>query len=63
MARKVAPTVKPDDPEQYRRFLDMAKEVGADESPGALDKVFDRLKPAIIKPRPGEKTALTFFLQ
>jgi hypothetical protein len=43
---------QPDDPAQYQRFLDMAKEVGADESPGALDKVFDRLKPAIVKPRP-----------
>jgi hypothetical protein len=30
----------------------MAKEVGADEAPNALDKVFDQLKPAIIKPRP-----------
>jgi hypothetical protein len=50
-ARRPAP--QPDDPEQYQRFLDMAKEVGADESPDALDRVLDRLKPAIIKqPRP-----------
>ena len=45
-------TPQPDDPEQYRRFLDMAKEVGADESPDAMDRVFDRLKPAILKPPP-----------
>jgi len=49
--RKAAP-LKPDDPAQYQRFLDMAKEVGADESPDALDKVFDRLRPAIINPPP-----------
>jgi hypothetical protein len=46
------PTPQPDDPAQYQRFLDMAKEVGADESPDGLDEAFDRLKPAIVKPRP-----------
>ena len=43
---------QPDDPAQYQRFLDMAKEVGADEDPDAMDRVFDRLKPTIINPRP-----------
>jgi hypothetical protein len=28
---------------QLRRFKDMALEVGADESPGALDRAFGRL--------------------
>ena len=41
------PSIQPDDPAEYQRFLDMAKEVSADESPDALDKVFDRLKSAI----------------
>jgi len=30
---KLAPPVKPDDLGEYRRLLDMAKEVDADESP------------------------------
>jgi hypothetical protein len=42
---------KPDDPEQYQRLLDMAKELGVDGSQ-STDEVFDRLKPAIVKPRP-----------
>lgn len=43
---------QPDDPEQYQRFLDMAREVEADESQDAMDRVFDRLKPAIVSPPP-----------
>jgi hypothetical protein len=31
--------------EQLQRFRDMAKEVGADESPGALDRAFGRVDP------------------
>jgi hypothetical protein len=42
----------PDHPAEYHRFLDMAKEIGADEAPNALDKVFDQLKPTIVRPRP-----------
>jgi hypothetical protein len=46
------PATKPDDPAEYQRFLDMAKELGVDGSQ-STDEVFDRLKPAIIyKPRP-----------
>lgn len=32
-----------EDSAEYQRFLDMAKEVEADESPGALDRAFDRV--------------------
>ena len=48
---------KPDNPTQYQRFLDMAKEVETDESPDAMDKVFEKLKPAITqaKPAPAKK--------
>jgi hypothetical protein len=42
---------KPDDPAQYQRLLDLAKELGVDGSQSA-DEIFDRLKPAIVKPRP-----------
>jgi len=41
MTRK--PAAKPDDPAQYQRFLDMAKEVEADESPDAMDRAFDKV--------------------
>jgi hypothetical protein len=41
MPRKPRP--KPDDPEQFRRFIDMAREVEADESPEALDRAFNRV--------------------
>jgi len=47
MTRK--PTPKPDDPAQHQRFLDMARELGVDGSE-PMDEVFERLKPAIIKP-------------
>ena len=37
---------KPSDNEsQLQRFKDMAKEVGADESPGALDRAFGKVDP------------------
>lgn len=35
-----------DDPAEYQRFLDMAREVEADETPGALDRAFEK----VIKP-------------
>jgi len=41
MPRKLAP--KPDDPEQSKRFLEIAKEVGADEDVGALERAFKQI--------------------
>jgi hypothetical protein len=54
MARKLAP--KPDSPEQYKRFLETAREVGADKPGEAFDRVLDRVarsKPE--KPKHGDK--------
>lgn len=32
---------KQDDPAQSQRFIDMAREVGADESPNAMERAMD----------------------
>lgn len=44
----------PDDPEQSKRFIDMAKEVEVDESPEAFDRAFQKVvkqpKPAASHP-------------
>jgi hypothetical protein len=45
--RKRAPATKPDDPEQYRRFVETARELEADESPDSMDRAFDR----VVKPK------------
>jgi hypothetical protein len=36
-------THKQDNPEQSKRFVDMAREVGVDENPSAFDHAFDRV--------------------
>ena len=41
MPRKPKP--KPDNPEQFKRFIDMIREVEADESPQAIDRAFGRV--------------------
>lgn len=46
MPRKPKP--RPDDPEQFKRFIDMAREVEADESPDAVDRALER----VIRKRP-----------
>lgn len=51
MARHPKPDPKPDNPEEYERFLKTARELEADESPDALDKAFDR----IVTKRPPPK--------
>lgn len=45
MSSKVKP--KLDDLEQYRRFVETARELEADESPDAMDKAFER----VVKPK------------
>ena len=40
MTRKLAP--KPDDPEESKRFVDMAREIEVDENPEAFDKAFKK---------------------
>jgi hypothetical protein len=41
MARKTRP--KPDDSEQSKRFIETAKEVGADEDTDALERAFKKI--------------------
>jgi hypothetical protein len=41
MLRKPKP--KPDNPEQFKRFIEMAREVEVDESSEALDRAFDKV--------------------
>lgn len=42
------PKAKPkaSDEEQYRRFVEKARELGADESPEAFDRAFRKVMPA-----------------
>lgn len=41
MSRKPAP--KPDDPKQAKRFIEMARELGVDESDGAFEKAMKKV--------------------
>jgi hypothetical protein len=43
------PKPKPDNPEQFKRFIETAREVEADESPDAIDRAFNKVVPS--KPR------------
>jgi hypothetical protein len=45
-------TPKPDDPAEYRRFLETARKVEADETPGSFDRAFKKL---IGAPKRNEK--------
>lgn len=47
MARKPAP--KPDDPEQSKRFIETAEEVGADTDDEALERAFKKIVPSKTK--------------
>ena len=40
------------DPEEYKRFLDMAKQVEASEDPKAFDKAFGKVAKAKAKSPP-----------
>ena len=46
---KPEPPANADDPEQSRRFIDMAREVGADEDPEAFDLAFGKVIPGPVK--------------
>ncbi len=41
----------PDDPEQSKRFIDTAREVGADESPEAFERAFEK----VVRPKDVER--------
>ena len=45
--KKTPPPKTADDPEQYKRFLEAAKEAGADETAKGADKAFR----SVVKPR------------
>jgi hypothetical protein len=53
------PKPKADDPKQYRRFVDMAREVEADENPEAMDRAFIKVvsspRRAVTQDRAKEK--------
>lgn len=49
MQRKLKP---PADPEQLKRFKEMAREVDADESEGALDRAFGKVVTRSLHDRP-----------
>jgi hypothetical protein len=52
MARKPPRPRQKTDPEQHKRFLEMAREVEVDESPKAFDRAFEK----VIRPKkPAEK--------
>lgn len=53
MPRKPKP--KPDNPEQFKRFIDMAREVEADESPDAIDRALKRVIRPLGRGRPTKK--------
>lgn len=48
MPRKPKP--KPDDPEQFKRFIEMARKVEVDESPDAIDRAFNK----VVRRKKGE---------
>ena len=50
--RPMRKSVKPDDPEQYKRFLEAAEEAEADETAKGADKAFR----AVVKPRKGRQS-------
>jgi hypothetical protein len=45
--RSASKSRKPDDPEQFARFIETAQKLGVDDSPGALDRAFDK----VIQPK------------
>jgi hypothetical protein len=59
MDRKPKPAIRPDDPEQSRRFIEVAKEAGATEESDLFDDLVKRVaKSAVQKPKAAKgKTA------
>ena len=52
MSKKPAP--KPDDPEQYKRFIETAEEVDADDDPEALSRSLKMIAPLPKEVRSGD---------
>ena len=49
----VRPKRKPDDPKQYKRFLEAAKEAQADETEEGADRAFK----TVVSPKKGKRQA------
>ncbi len=48
----------PDDPAQSKRFIDMAREVEADEDPEAFERAFEKVvRPKDVEPKRKPKDA------
>jgi hypothetical protein len=41
----------PDDTEQSKRFIDMAREVEGDDTEGAFEKAFEKVIPSAVPPK------------
>ncbi len=54
MAKPRAAQTGPDDPEQFKRFQEAAKEHGVDTSKAALDRALGKIVPAKKPTRQGE---------
>ena len=54
-APKPSSSRRPDDPTEYPRFLDMAREVGVDESPEAFDRAFEKVIPLLASKKETEQ--------
>lgn len=52
MPRKPKPP--PDNPEQFKRFIDMAREVDAKDDPERFDRVLEKVA-RTVKPKPTKK--------
>jgi hypothetical protein len=60
MTRKSSKRPKLTDAERHKRFLDMAREVGASERPEDFEKAFDRVvKPPIPSSNPKKENGHT----
>jgi hypothetical protein len=56
MPRKPQRPRPKNDPVQHKRFIDMAREVEVDETPGALDRAFERIAERVRSAPAGKKT-------
>lgn len=54
-ARKPSPPRNAVDPEQSRRFIDMAREVETEDAPGALDRAFEKVIPVAPSTSPSDQ--------
>jgi len=50
MARESKPKPKPDDPEQYKRFLEAAQEAEADETEEGANRAFKKIVSTLKRP-------------